>query len=78
MTVSVEQAIVEEDWIAVRALWEGTNTGSVLAREPTGRRVKFSGIVFWRIGNGLLAERWAQIDFASMYAQLEGGPPTPT
>jgi predicted ester cyclase len=72
MTVTVEQAIAESDWIAVRALWEGTNTGQAFGRQATNRRVKFAGMVFWRFdSNGLIAERWSQIDLGSMFAQLE-------
>lgn len=30
-------------------------------------------MVFWRFDdNGLIAERWSQFDFGSMFAQLEG------
>ena len=71
MTVTVDQAIVEDDWIAVRARWKGTNTGAAMGREPTGRRVELTGMVFWRINDEGLAERWPHIDFASMFAQLE-------
>ena len=73
MTVTIEQAVVEGDWIAIRALWEGTNSGATLGREATGRQVRFTGMVFWRFDEDqLIAERWSQIDFGSMFAQLEG------
>jgi predicted ester cyclase len=80
MTVTVEQAIVEGDWVAIRATWEGTHTGPFLGREPTGRRIGMKGMVFWRFDRqGRIAERWAQIDVASMLAQFdEEQAPTPT
>lgn len=30
--------------------------------EPTGKRIRFEEIVMWRVADGKLAERWAQID----------------
>jgi predicted ester cyclase len=72
MVVTVDQSVVEGDWIAIRARWAGTNTGPALGQEPTGRKVSFGGMVFWRFdGQGRIAERWAQIDMASALAQLE-------
>ena len=72
MTVTVQQAIVEGDWIAVRATWEGTHTGPFLGREATGRPIRTGGMVFWRFDDsGRIAERWAQIDFASVLAQFD-------
>lgn len=75
MTVSVEQAIIEGNWVAVRATWEGTHTGPIFGREPTGRRLTMGGMVFWRFDEeGRIAERWAQIDAASMLAQMDADP----
>ena len=75
MTVTVEQAVVEGNWIAVRATWQGTHTGPILGREPTGRVLKAGGMVFWRFDNqGLITERWAQIDSASLLAQMDADP----
>jgi predicted ester cyclase len=72
MTVTVEQTVVEGDMLAIRACWRGTNTGAAMGRDPTGRPVEFTGMVFWRFNDqGLIAERWAQIDFASMFRQLD-------
>jgi predicted ester cyclase len=66
-TVTVDDAVVEGDRVAVRARWRGTHAGPAMGREPTGRAVEFSGMVFWRFDeHGRIAERWAQIDFASM------------
>lgn len=75
MVVTVEQAIVEGDWIAVRARWQGTHTGEIFGRAPSGRVLKTSGMVFWRFdGQGRIAERWAQVDSASLFAQMDAEP----
>lgn len=72
MTVTVHQAIAEGDWIAVRATWEGTHTGTFMGREPTGRRISTGGMVFWRFDDtGRIAERWAQIDWHSILAEFD-------
>jgi predicted ester cyclase len=72
MTVTVLQAIVENEWVAVRAQWNGTQTGTFLDREPTGRHVTVGGMVFCRFGDGgRIEERWSQIDFGSVFAQLD-------
>jgi predicted ester cyclase len=46
MTVSVLQSIVEEKWVAIRARWHGTHTGTVLGHEPTGGRSRSTGRSF--------------------------------
>lgn len=72
MAVTVEQSIVEGDWIGVRATWQGTHTGPILGREATGRALKAGGMVFWRFdADGRIAERWAQVDSAALLAQID-------
>ena len=77
MAVTVEQAVVEADWVAVRASWHGTHTGEIFGRAPSGRSLSMGGMVFWRFDNqGRIAERWAQVDAAALLAQLDGEPAT--
>lgn len=64
MTVTVEQAIIEGNWIAVRATWQGTHAGPIFGREPTGRALKAGGMVFWRFD-----------DQGRIAAQLDGATP---
>lgn len=53
--VTIEDMIAEGDKVVVRNTWTGTDV-------LTGSRIKFSGIVIWRISNRRLAERWAHLD----------------
>lgn len=41
-----------------------------MGTEPTGKKVRFEGIVSWRFREGKLAERWAQIDRLGLIQQL--------
>lgn len=55
MHVTVEDVIVEGDKVVVRNLWQGTD-------RDTGRKLRFGGIVIWRVAGGKLAERWAYLE----------------
>ena len=54
MHVAIEDIIAEDDKVVVRNTWTGTDRVS-------GKRIRFSGIVIWRIKDGKLAERWAYL-----------------
>jgi predicted ester cyclase len=36
----------------------------------TGKRFEFTGIVFWRAHEGKIVERWAEVEFSALIAQL--------
>lgn len=64
-------AIVEEnDVVAVRWSGNGTHTGPTLGMDPTGRPVRFSGVTFMRVENGMLVEGWNVFDQLGMLQQL--------
>jgi steroid delta-isomerase-like uncharacterized protein len=68
--VTIEDMIAEGDKVAVRATWRGTHQGVYMGIPPTNRQFTFTGMVFWRIENGKIAERWANIDRLSFMQQL--------
>jgi steroid delta-isomerase-like uncharacterized protein len=70
--VEVEDIIAEHDRVAVRANWTGTHKGKVpfIDGPPTNRRFVIKGMVFWRISNGRIAERWAAVDRLGVREQL--------
>lgn len=47
--------IAEDDRVAVRNHWSGTDA-------TTNQRVEFRGIVIWRIADRKIAERWAYLE----------------
>jgi ketosteroid isomerase-like protein len=53
--VTVEDIIAENDKVVVRNTWRATDTQS-------GRIIRFSGIVIWRIAHRQLVERWAYLE----------------
>lgn len=52
--VEILDLIAEDDRVAVRNRWTGTETAS-------GNKYEFSGIVIWRIAHRQLVERWAYL-----------------
>lgn len=55
MHVTVEDVIAEGDKVVVRNTWQGTDRNS-------GKKLRFGGIVIWRVAEGKLAERWAYLE----------------
>jgi steroid delta-isomerase-like uncharacterized protein len=72
LRVKIEDIVAEADRVAVRARWYGTHRGSFPAMPvpATGRPFSFTGMVFWRIRDGKIVERWATIDRLALQQQL--------
>jgi steroid delta-isomerase-like uncharacterized protein len=65
-----ESIVAEGDTVAARVIWRGFHKGPWRGIAPTGRRFEFRGMTFWRIRDGRIVERWAEVDFASLKEQL--------
>lgn len=72
LRITIEDIVAENDIVAVRATWTGTHRGALplLPVPVSNRPFKFSGMVFWRVRNGQLVERWATIDLFRLQQQL--------
>jgi steroid delta-isomerase-like uncharacterized protein len=72
LRVKIEDIVAEGDLVAVRATWTGTHRGPLplLAVPVSNRTFTFTGMVFWRIRDGKLVERWATIDRLGLQQQL--------
>jgi steroid delta-isomerase-like uncharacterized protein len=68
--VTIEDMVAEGDRVAVRATWRGTHRGAFRGIPASGKAVEFGGMVFWRIADGKIAERWAYLDSAGLIAQI--------
>lgn len=70
--VKIEDVVAEGDLVAVRAVWTGAHRGTFapMPLPPTHRTAQLTGMVFWRISDGKLAERWATLDRMGLYQQL--------
>ncbi|USZ71769.1 ester cyclase [Natronosalvus halobius] len=69
-TVTIEDVIAEDDMVAVRFAFEGTHEGPFAGFEPTGNRVRGSNMVFMRLEDGMIAERWEESDSLDALEQL--------
>ncbi|HXE04657.1 MAG TPA: ester cyclase [Bryobacteraceae bacterium] len=72
LKIEIEDIVAEADRVAVRARWTGTHRGPLpmLPFPPANRSFEISGMVFWRIREGKIAERWAILDRAGLMQQL--------
>jgi steroid delta-isomerase-like uncharacterized protein len=70
LSATEEAMIAEGDLVAARIVWRGVHVGPWRGIPPTGQRVEFRGMTFWRIRGGKIAERWAEVDFAGLQARL--------
>lgn len=71
LSVEAEDIVAEGDLVAARMVWRGVHTGAWQGIAPTGKRVEFRGMTFWRVRDGSITARWANIDYAGLAAQLK-------
>ena len=60
--ITVEDQMVSGDKVATRWSAKGTHNGPLGEAQPTGRKVRFEGLVFDHIVGDQVAERWEQWD----------------
>ncbi|HAV77907.1 MAG TPA: hypothetical protein DCX53_11210 [Anaerolineae bacterium] len=63
--------ISDEKFVTFRFVAEATHQGEFMGINPTGKRVKFSGIVIHRVENNRFVETWNEIDLLGIKNQLE-------
>lgn len=73
--VTIEQLIAEEDYVAARAIYTGTQTGPMGKLPATGRTVEAPFMAMFRIEGGRVAELWVEWDNLAMLTQLGVFPP---
>ena len=77
LEATVEEIIAEGDLVAMRVRIQGTHDGPFMGLEPTGNAFEIQNMIFTRIEEGLIAERWIQPDMMGMLQQLEVLPRNP-
>jgi steroid delta-isomerase-like uncharacterized protein len=70
VSLDVEAIIAEGDLVVARWTMSGTHRGSWGTVEATGRIVRFSGVNFFRIAEGRIAEIWNLRDDLGLREQL--------
>jgi len=70
VTIQVEDILAEGNLVAARWSGTGTHRGEGLGFAATGMPVRFSGMVFVRVENGMFAEGWNIFNELGMFQQL--------
>jgi predicted ester cyclase len=70
VAVTIEDAVAEGDTIAQRLAFHGTHEGEFMGIEPTGTEVEIVNMLFTRIEDGQIAERWLLPDTLGLLQQL--------
>ncbi|MGY4476673.1 ester cyclase [Bradyrhizobium sp. USDA 3364] len=70
LSAVAECLVAERDIVAGRFVWRGRHRSPWRGIAATGRHVEFRGMTFWRIHDGRISERWAEIDFVGLERQL--------
>lgn len=66
----VEDIVAEGDTVAMRVTLSGTHEGEFNGIPATGKRFEVPNMVFTRIEDGKIVERWVQPDMLGMFQQL--------
>lgn len=69
--MTINDIIAEGDTVAARFTVEGTHKGRFGGIEPTGNRISGTSMVFYRIEDGKIVERWLEFDNLEMLKQLD-------
>lgn len=69
--VTIDDIIAEDDTVAARFTVEGIHDGRLGGIEPTGNRVSLTSMVFYRVEDGKIVERWLESDNLEMLRQLD-------
>jgi steroid delta-isomerase-like uncharacterized protein len=70
LRVDIHDMTAEGDLVAVRTTLSGTSEGPLMGAPPTGKRVELASMVFLRIRDEQLVERWEQADMMGLLLQL--------
>ena len=73
--ITVDLIFGNDEYVALRAVYSGTQTGQVGPFPPSGKRVQLPYLGILRIADGKIAEMWVEWDNVSMLSQLGHFPP---
>jgi steroid delta-isomerase-like uncharacterized protein len=69
---TVTDIIAEADKVVVRTVFQGTQKNTFMKTESSGNRVNVSEIIFYRLENGKIVERWTQLDLYGLFKEMKG------
>jgi predicted ester cyclase len=70
MKFRADQTVADEDFVAVRWSMQVNHVGEFAGVAPGGRRIDVTGMVMYRMKDGLIAETWLHIDEAGLLRQI--------
>ena len=68
--VTIEDIISAKDKVVARLTFRGTHKGEFQGIQPTNKKVEWSGIWIYRVGNGKFVERWHNYHSLGLMQQL--------
>jgi len=75
--LTIEQEVYAGDKVVHRWSLKGTDTGGVMGMPPSGKVLTFTGTTIVRMRDGMIVERWANVDELGLLQQLGVIPPPP-
>lgn len=73
--IELTQVVAERDLVAVRLTCDGTHRGRpLMGAEPSGRAVRYEGLVICRVKDGRIFEQWGGFDSIGLAQQLGRAP----
>ena len=68
---AIDDLIAEGDRVAVRGVVHAIHHGAFRGIAATGRKIQWDTIHVLRIQDGLIIERWVQVDMVGLMAQIQ-------
>ncbi len=75
---TVETIITQDNLVAIRYSSTGTHTGEFQGYAPTGKTITWTGMNFYEIACGRIADVWSEVDALSRLEQITGKTPMAT
>ena len=75
LNLTVEDSIASGDKVVHRWSMTGTNEGALMGIPPTGKQLTWTGITIVRMEDGMIVERWANVDILAILQQMGVVPP---
>jgi predicted ester cyclase len=68
--ITIEDLVAEDDKVAKRWTFRGTNTGEFMGKAPTGKAVMMRAVTIYCFAGGKVTDIWWNYDAAGLMQQL--------